>query len=41
MENLTTLQINTSDISIIFTAFMGFVIVLSGVISALNIVKRS
>ena len=41
MENLTNLQINISDISIIFTAFIGFVITFSGILTVINLVKRS
>jgi hypothetical protein len=41
MENLTTLQINISDISIIFSAFIAFVFIQAGIISTINLVKRS
>ncbi|MFW2602032.1 hypothetical protein [Aliarcobacter butzleri] len=41
MENLTNLMINISDISTIFTAFLGFVFTFYGIVSAIKLAKRS
>lgn len=39
MENLTNLQINISDISIVATALIGFVFVYAGIEAAIKIAK--
>lgn len=41
MENLTNLQINVSDISIVFTAYLGFMFALFSVESAIRLARNS